>query len=275
MTVEYISPLLGTVKEGIYTIVANTSRTPLIDNTQIKLVSYQQYLHIMKSSFRYGTLRSGVLYLETEFDEPEEFIGAELNAFLLSRGASSSEALSLVKIFAANQTLIDDLVEKGFELDDINYGLDLKGRLKALNLVSRILTADTAFESKFTIYPLIVYEEELPPPPPEYVYRSQGTYTYSTRKQNTRVELRIWYQSNTPLNQLSELMSKWNEANDNAVNLTNERLIDRMLPEGGVIQPGFELDHEIDQDEVEGLLNTWYGKLIISRAGKPYEYDVL
>lgn len=264
--VEYISPILGKISEDIYNHVVT-----------FKATGYHSYFNVMKRDFGFGKLRSGILWLETEFNEPREFVGSELNLYLLSKGFSTSVSSSLIKLLASNQTLIEDLVEKGNILNDVVYGLDLSSRLKFLGLETRVVTTSFAFESTFVVYPIM--EISLPPEEeeiiiPEVVYRSQATFTYSSRRQGTKVEVRIWYQSYNPIEE-GELIDKWNEANENAVNLTNEPLLDSMQPEGGDIQPGFELNHEISEGEVEGSIDTWYGKLVINRGAKTYIYDIL
>lgn len=152
----YISPILGEVQEEIY----NHTIT-------YKNLGFQNLLNIMRREFGYGFLRTGVMFLETEFDEPREFIGAELNAYLLNKGLSSSQSESLIKLFFTNQSLIDDVVETGFSINDVVYGLDLKGRLNNLGLESRTRTVELSMKSTFTIYPLLEIPEYIPPPPPE------------------------------------------------------------------------------------------------------------
>ncbi len=256
---DYISPMFGDILEEVYSRVV-----------VFKKSGYSSYADLIKRDFGYGKLRSGILWLETEFNEPMRFTGEKLYSYLLSKGFSSSVSSNLVRTFAANQTLVDDLIEQGFSVDDAVYGVDLRSRLNALNLISRSITASYAFGSEFIIYPIIEIPEEIVvPPPPEIIYRSQATFTYSSRKQGTRVELRIWYQSYEPIEE-EDLIDKWNEANENAVNLTNEQLLDSMEA-----SPGFEHNHEISRGEIEGSIGTWYGKLIMSRQSKYYEYDVL
>lgn len=255
---DYISPVLGLIE--YYKVV---NRLP------------SEYYDRMKGLFGFGVLRSGVLWCETEFDEvSREFVGLDLNNYLLSKGFSTSESIDLVKIFSVNQSLIDDLVEQGFDVYDVVYGMSLKDRLASLNLTSRTFTKSYVFESIFKVYPIIeapreIIHEELISELPEFIYRSQATFTYSSRKQGTKVELRIWYQDYEPIKE-QDLIDKWNSANENSVNLTNEPLLDSMEP-----NPGFEHNHEVMVSELEGSIGLWYGKLIISRAGKNYVYDVL
>ncbi len=153
---DYISPILGVIPEEVYNHVVT-----------FKVYPYITYSNIMRREFGFGRLRSGILWLETEFDEPREFIGAELNAFLINNGFPSSVSSDLVRTFAANQTLIDDIVERGFNVKDVVYGLNLKERLSQLGLTTRAVTTSFAFESIFTIFS-VTEVEELPPPPPEF-----------------------------------------------------------------------------------------------------------
>ncbi len=167
---DYISPILGEIPEDIYSVVANTPRLPYTREGNV--VPYRELLNRIKREYGYGRLRTDILYIETEFDDVREFIGAELNALLLSRGVASTNAVNLVRLFAANQTLIDDLIEKGFSTNEAVYELDLKGRLRELGLTTRILTTSFAFDSVFNVYPVIEKPELVPPPPPppEYEY---------------------------------------------------------------------------------------------------------
>ncbi len=260
----YLSPVLGEHSEDFYD-----------EFIAIRSQDYATFIRSMRSVLKYGVLRSGVLVVETEFKDVK-VSGTDVYNYLINFGFSESASVNITRLFSVNNRLIEHLVDEGFDLNDVVYGMDLKARLKSLGLVSATVTKSYALEDVFVVHKLLeVYiEEEIPPPPPEVLYRSQATFTYSTRKQSTKVELRIWYQSYDQIEE-RELIDKWNEANENAVNLTNEPLLDSLEPVGGDIQPGFELNHEIYVSEVEGSIDTWYGKLIISRSGKSYVYDVL
>lgn len=93
------------------------------------------------------------------------------------------------------------------------------------------------------------------------IYRSQATYTYSSKRGT--IELRIWkYQRGEPIPE-AETYDKWNEANDKAVELSNDPVIDSLDP-----TPGFE--HNLIVETVVGTEGRWYGQLYFGR-GKPYD----
>lgn len=95
------------------------------------------------------------------------------------------------------------------------------------------------------------------------IYRSQATYTYSSNRGT--IELRIWkYQKGKEISE-QETYQKWNEANDNAVKLSNDPVIDSMDP-----TPGFE--HNIVVETLVGSIDTWYGELYFGRGTR---YKVL
>ena len=158
MTTTYISPILGDkkVSEEIYKHI-----------TTYKALGFQELLNIMKRDFGYGFLHTGILFLETEFDEPKEFIGTELYTYLTNIGMSSSQSESLIKLFSTNNRLIERLVEQGFSVNDVVYGMDLKSRLKSLNLTSATTQKSYALEDSFIVHQLLEIEIEEPPPPEE------------------------------------------------------------------------------------------------------------
>ena len=154
----YTSPILGDkkVSEEIYKYI-----------TTHKDLGFQELLSIMRRDFGYGFLRTGILFLETEFDEPKEFIGTELYTYLINIGMSSSQSESLVKLFSTNNRLIERLVEQGFSVNDVVYGMDLESRLKSLNLKSATTQISYALEDSFIVHQLLEIEIEEPPPPEE------------------------------------------------------------------------------------------------------------
>lgn len=259
----YISPIEGYIDEKVYRTIVTSS-----------LLGHDAYLKAMRS-IKYGELRASVLYVENSYLQPTLISGSELASILSNY--RFKRATDIVRVFAANYTLVNDLVKRGYSEEYVVYGMNLRKRLKELGLISRTITTSFALESDIRIYPVI----EVVPPPVEVVpfippvliiYRSQATFTYSKGKK--KVELRIWYQSYIKIEE-QELIDKWNEANENATSLPDSNLgslLDSLEP-----SPGFELNHEIDESEVERNLSTWYGVLIFTdiKTGKRYEYEVL
>lgn len=259
---EYISPILGVISEDIYNHVTN-----------FKAVGYNGLINAMKRSFGYGVIRTGILYAETEFIQERVINGSDLVDILVDYGFKEDDAVNITRIFSVNNRLVGQLAEKGFSKEDIVYGMGLKERLSSLGLESATVTKSYALEDVFPVYPVIEVPEEIPPPPPPpVVYRSQATFTYSKGKK--KVELRIWYQSYYKIEE-PELIDMWNKANERATELPNSELgplLDSLEP-----SPGFELNHEIDESEVERSVGVWYGVLIFTdiKSGKRYEYEVL
>lgn len=259
----YISPILGELQEDVFEYFINRKQL-VIEKQQMT-----EFLKDIRESTHFGVLRAGVLLEETK-GKRIEIRGSELESYLNSIGYP--RATDLTKVFALNQTLIEDLVSQGWDIRDAIYGLDLAGRLDKLGLERRTIEAKYAREMLISIYPTIEVPEIEVPPPPEIIYRSQATFTYSKGKK--KVELRIWYQSYNTIEE-SELIDKWNEANKNAVNLPSSdigNLLDSLEP-----APGFELNHEITIYEIEGSINIWYGVLLFTdkASEKQYNYKVL
>jgi len=260
----YISPVIGELSEDSYSAFQT-----------LKLNGFTHFIDSIRSELGYRELRSGILVVEDYF-KGSKVSGSDIYNYLIKFGFSESNSINITRLFSTNNRLIERLVEQGFSVNDVVYGMDLKLRLESLGLKSATTNTSYALGDNFIVHAVlkIEIEEPLPPPPPEYLYRSQATFTYSSRKQGTKIEVRIWYQSYEQIEE-RELIDKWNEANENAVNLTNEPLLDSLESVGGDVNPGFEVNHEIDRDEIEGSIDTWYGKLVITRAGKSYIYDIL
>lgn len=269
----YISPLIGELSEDLYN-----------EFLSLKSKGYDDFISGMRSEFRYGVLRSGVLLIESQLSG--EVSGDTVCDYLRSFGFDESDSINITRLFSVNNRLTENLMQMGFRESDVSYGMDLKSRLEALGLESSTVTKSYALKDRFKIAGINeIYIKEVIPEeeeeiegvpieliPPKKIYRSQATFTYSKSKK--RVELRIWYQSYDEIDE-ETLIDKWNEANDNATSLPNSSL-------GGLLEslepdPGFELNYEIEEDDVVGDKNRWYGVLLFKdiNSGKEYKYDVL
>lgn len=254
----YISPILGYFTEDLY--------ETLVSSVDFR---YDVYLKIMKETFGYSFLRSGVLLIESHFKD-RIVNGSDIYNFLLGFGFSETISYNLMKLFSTNNRLIERLVEEGFTEDSVVYGMSLEDRLRHLGLVSATTLRKYAYEDRFVVHKIM--EVYVPPEPPVHLglYRSQGTYTYTMK--GKRAELRIWYQSNEKISE-DTLITKWNEANDNAIRLPSSSLgglLDALEPD-----PGFEINHEIEVRDLVGEKNKWYGVLLFRAAGREYTYNIL
>jgi len=155
----YLSPVLGEHSEGFY------DKFLVIRSLQ----DYTAFVKNMRSVLRYGVLKSGVLVVETKFKDVS-VSGIDIYNYLVDFGFSERISVNITRLFSVNNRLIERLVDDGFNLNDVVYGMDLKARLDALDLESANVTKSYAFEDVFTVHQLLkVYiEEEIPPPPPEY-----------------------------------------------------------------------------------------------------------
>lgn len=271
----YISPLLGEISEDFYDDFIST-----------KIESYSDFIKGMRSKFGYGVLRSGVLVVESEFKD-KKVSGTDVYNYLKGFGFSEDDSVNITRLFSVNNRLTENLVERGFGRSDVDYGMDLKSRLEYLGLESSTVTKSYALKDIFTVNsilriyipeaPEVTEEEEVEEVsiemlPPKKLYRSQATFTYTKGKK--RVELRIWYQSYDKIDEQT-LIDKWNEANDNATSLPSSNLgglLDSLEPD-----PGFELNYEIEEDDLVGDKDKWYGVLLFKDlvSDREYKYDVL
>lgn len=190
MTKIYISPILGEISEYTYNkFIA------------LKHQDYNTFINSMRSELKYGILRSGVLVIETEFKDIK-VSGAELYNYLTNFGFSDNTSINIVKLFSTNNRLIENLIEQGFNLNDVVYGMDLKARLDALGLESSTVTKSYALENIFIVHQLLEVEIEEPPPPPEMCYRTQLAYLYTAKRKKSEqtpeivAEFRVWGESN-------------------------------------------------------------------------------
>lgn len=243
----YLSPILGEVKPEIIELLRANKH------------AYNNLINKMKSEENFGITRTGILFIEDYFDEPTKIVGEELRRILTEYGFKNSDAISLVRVLSTNHSLITDILEKGFKLNDIVYGTNLHTRLKILNLEKRLWTASYALEDEFTIYPLLSMEEELPPPPEDKCYRTQLAYLYvaQTRRDRTPevvAEFRVWG--------VSDIKGKYEISKFDRVILQTERIMKGMgkKPINWLLSikktiKASEQDEEIDCDEAKSELN--------------------
>lgn len=158
MTYIYISSILGEHSEYFY-------------DKFMQLLSekdYDYFINNMKDELRYGVLRSGVLAVETQFRDAK-VSGTDIYDYLINFGFDENHAVNITRLFSTNNRLIEHLVEQGFKLEDVVYGMDLKARLDALGLESSTVNKKYALSDEFVVYSFEVeIEEPVPPPPPEY-----------------------------------------------------------------------------------------------------------
>ncbi len=156
----YLSPILGEHSEYFY-------------DEFIQLLSekdYEHYINNMRTELKYGVLRSGVLAVETKFKDVK-VSGTDIYNYLINFGFDENHAVNITRLFSTNNRLIESLVEQGFNLSDVVYGMDLKARLDALGLESSTVNKKYALSDSFIVHQLLeveIEEEVPPPPPPEY-----------------------------------------------------------------------------------------------------------
>lgn len=256
MTAEYTSPVIGDIPEELYYAI-DLSIDEFLE--QYTLIRHRRAM-VIPAILRVEKKLSGM-----------EIKGSTIYTYLIQYGFSESVSMSALRIFAAHDEVISVLKEIGFDEYSMIYDYTYLSKLKKANFEKISIWKSYALESYINVRPIRV-EEELPPPPPEYYYRSQATFTYSKGKK--RVEMRVYYQSEEPIEEQT-LIDKWNEAMDNANNLPRSNLgplLDRLEED-----PGYEPNMEIERDEIIGKLGTWYGKIIFTdkASGSTYPYDVL
>lgn len=154
----YLSPILGEHSEYFYD-----------EFIEIKNLDYSTFIGRMRAALKYGVLRSGVLLVETRFKDVK-VSGTDIYNYLFNFGFDENHAVNITRLFSVNNRLTEQLVEQGFKLDDVIYGMDLKARLDALGLESATVTKSYALSDEFIVHQLleVEIEEPLPPPPPEY-----------------------------------------------------------------------------------------------------------
>lgn len=178
----YISPVLGELNDSVY---ENFVTSKVLVKTKYDL---DEFLKIVG----FGRLRSGVLWVES-VNKRLDIRGSELEKYLSRVGFDNSR--DIVKLFATNQTLIDDLVSRGISLRHIIYELDLADRLKQLGLKSRSVTHSYAMDMLISVYPVGKVTEEVPPS--EVCYRTQLAYMYVANNKGKGTpeviaEFRVW-----------------------------------------------------------------------------------
>lgn len=255
MSDTYISSIIGEISEDEYGSVTEPVSFPKI-----------------REVFGVNRTRPAIILIEKVFED-KIVSGQQIYELLRRNNFSEYMSVGVMRIFGTNQYVNDALEERGI-LEQMAYSRNFRGRMRLEFEGEFVVNARYARTSSIYVYPIKIIPEEIPPPPPppEILYRSQATFTYTKGKK--RVEMRIWYQS---YERISEdlLNDMWNRAMDNANNLPNSNLgalLDELQED-----PGFELNMEIEPDEVEGSLDTWYGKLIFvdKKSGARYEYSVL
>lgn len=249
----YISPIIGEISEEIYA----DADLPGVRGKISSAILFAEKIH-------YGIINGSALYKN-----------------LTDCGFNENISLSVVKLFVANDDVTSVLVSKGDDDDTVSYDYTYLRRLKKAGIKSVTIQRKYALETDVNVRPIRIEYIGAPPeieviepiePIEEIFYRSQATFTYTKGKK--RVEIRIWYQSRFPIEEKT-LIDKWNEANDNATKLPGANL-------GGLLDeleadPGFELNHEIEESEVYEDIGIWNGKLIFTdnKSGKVYTYKVL
>ena len=119
---EYISPVLGVIKENVYETLMRFRNKNLVNEMR---------------KHRFGIFRTGVLLMETEYEFAVEVNvkGSEIVKRLIdSYGFRRNHAVDVARIFSANKLLVRDLLKKGFNESDVIYGLSYKERLAELGL---------------------------------------------------------------------------------------------------------------------------------------------
>lgn len=183
----YKSSLLGEVDDEIVEF--------FLKNKQLVKTKEQMkaFIETARKLTGFGVLRTGVLWVETN-GKRSDTVGSGLESYLL--GVGFERASDIVKLFAVNQTLIEDMVERGYNIKDSVYNYDIKQRLKILGLKSRTIEKSYADELFLSIYPLAIELPEVPPPP-AVCYRTQLAYLYVAKYKRDSTpkvvaEFRVW-----------------------------------------------------------------------------------
>lgn len=148
----YLSPILGERSEEFY----DTFMT-------IRSKSYSDFIKDMRNILNYKLLRTGVLVVETTFNDIE-VSGNDIYDYLIKFGFSDTISVNITRLFSTNNRLIERLVDEGYSVNDVVYGMDLKDRLKHLGLVSANTNKSYALKDIFTVHKLLqvhIPEEEL------------------------------------------------------------------------------------------------------------------
>lgn len=245
---EYISPVLGKISENVYEYIFN--KRILVDSKEQMV----EFLNSIKRDLGFGVLKTGILWEETQ-GRRIDIRGSELESYFNTIGFP--RATDIMKVFALNQTLIDDLVSEGVSIKEAIYGLDLAGRLERLNLERRTIETKYAREMLISVYPVAVIPEELPPP--EICYRTQLAYLYVSKAKREGTpeviaEFRVWG--------VSDEKGKYQIAKFDRVIMQMERIFKgegkkpkKWLASLDKVIKASEEDEEIDCDEARMELN--------------------
>jgi len=153
----YISPILGEHSEDFY-----------YKFQELKINTFTAFVDGMRSGLGYRELRSAILVVEDYF-KGSKVSGTDIYNYLTKFGFSESNSINVTRLFSTNNRLVERLVDQGFSVNDVVYGMVLKSKLESLGLKSATTNTSYALGDNFVVYPILKIElEEEVPPPPEY-----------------------------------------------------------------------------------------------------------